>query len=535
MSEPRHPGRDPLPLDFYTRYGELDLEGRLLIRCDQQLAAGDLNEAWMALRQLLPRAPWLQTLCSDRWQQVLHGRRQHGASAERRLQAAIETESAQAVLERVLEQPSLEVVLLGCTPDLLLEGLLQQAVWDALVWLDPDAVQGDLPRAACWLDGFSRDRRPAPLRDLRLRGAQQHLADQGLAWVPRSQPLAPWTQAQQEAAEPADWPRCLQRSLARRFSQARQPLPAPNTASAEDSTAATVSLVLTIREDDSAEAIRGSLTSLLAAWSADGNGLAPAELVVAHPPLRPAQQAGLETAISALAAEAQARLQRIELVKRSGLALACNRALATCSADQLLVLRCGVLLEPGVISALQHALRDPQCRAAQPGLRSTEGQVVGLGYGIATAGQPGQALLHGQPWPATLPASSDQQTVLGSCWLLRRQELLAVGGWDPQYRDGLEDQDLCLRLIRHFGGHSTVCGQTIAVAPLAHGRLESSNDRDWNRCVFQDRWGSTLTADLAELAGRYGQELLGALPEPEAPANPSLRCTIGVLAPQSVS
>lgn len=525
------------PLEFYTRYGELDLEGRLLIRCDQHLADGNLEAALADLLALVPRAPWLQDVCAGRMQRLLTWRRQQGAVAELELSTTatgtqtITPELALAVLERVLQQPSLQVVVQGISPLLLLEGLLQQAVWDAQVWLDPRAVSDPsdsrLPEAACWLDGLSSDRRPAPLRPLRLRGAAKQLRQQGLAWVPRCQPLEPWSLSQQEAAQPADWPRCLQRSQSRRLLQAAAPRPAA--ASTDPSPAAlSLSLVLTISEGDAAEAIRSSIASLAAAELPSLR-----DLIVVHPPLRPAQQSGLSAALGELPAALQELLQQLELPRRSGAALACNRALASSRGDQLLLLRAGVRLEPGVVSSLQQALRDNGCRAVQPGLRSPEGRVVGLGYGFAAAGQPGQAVLHGSPWPEQLPAASRQQAVLGSCWLLRRQEVLAVGGWDPQYRDGLDDQDLCLRLIQRFGGHCLVCGAVTASAPLQQGEELRSDDRDWNRCVFQQR--GLATADLATVAHAYGHRLVGLLPEADAPVSASLRQQVGVLAAQPVA
>lgn len=521
------------PLEFYTRYGELDLEGRLLIRCDQHLADGNLEAALADLLALVPRAPWLQDVCAGRMQRLLTWRRQQEAVAERELRAAdaataeaITPATALAMLAKVLQQPSLAVVLQGISPLLLLEGLLQQAVWDAQVWLDPMAVSDPsdsrLPEAAAWLDGLSCDRQPAPLRPLRLRGAAKQLRQQGLAWVPRCQPLEPWSLSQQEAAQPADWPRCLQRSQSRRLLQAAAPLPAA--ASTDPSPAAlSLSLVLTISEGDAAEAIRSSIASLAAAELPSLR-----DLIVVHPPLRPAQQNGLSAALSELPAALQQPLQQLELPRRSGAALACNRALASSRGDQLLLLRAGVRLEPGVVSSLRQALSDNGCRAVQPGLRSPEGRVVGLGYGFAAAGQPGQPVLHGCPWPEHLPETSRQQAVLGSCWLLRRQEVLAVGGWDPQYRDGLDDQDLCLRLIHRFGGHCLVCTAASASAPLQQGEELKSDDRDWNRCVFQQH--GLATEDLADVARSYGHALVGLLPEADPPASASLQRQLGVLA-----
>lgn len=538
MSAPPHSGPDALPLHIYTRFGELNLEGRLLIHCDQRLSAGDPDGALKALLALRPRAPWLQHVCAGRMQQLLEWRYVQAKQPERELVAtdgAAAEPDADGVLERVLSQPSDQVVIRGCSPALLLEGLLQQAVWDAAVWLDPQAApSGSLPVTASWLDGVAADRQPAPLRELRLREAERHLLQQGLAWVPRRRPLPLRDADALEACQPADWPRCLHRSMGRRVLQAQliqslhgaQPsteLPKPELPNQE---LPSLSIVLTIDGSDSAEAIRRSLNSL---GKARQTALQPTtELLVAHPPLKPAQRTALE---SARANPALRDLQLLEIPKRSGVAMACNQALAASQGSQLFLVRAGVSLGSGVLPALQQALLDPACRAAQPALLSNDERLVGVGYGFARDGHPGQALLQGLASEVSLPASARVQAVQGSCWLLRRQEVLAVGGWDGQLFNGLEDQDLCLRLVQRFGGHCQVCCRTSATAPLEQGLEAGHSDRDWNRSVFLERWQSRGTADLAELAGAFGQQLVGLLPEANPPRAPQLRGCIGVLAP----
>lgn len=549
MSDP-NTGLADVPLDFYTRYGELDLVGRLLIRCDQHLAAGSMDAAFEDLLLLLPRAPWLEGICASRFQQVLEWLYRQQRQQKRILTTSADalgessTESgcgaqpAWEVLQRVLGQPSSEVVLQGWSHNLLLEGLLQQAVWDATVWLDPQVGcgPGDLPPAASLLDGLLDGRQPVPLRELRLRQAAHHLHQQGLPWVPRRRPLPPIAHAALEALQPADWPRCLQRNIQRRLWQLKCPLPA-----AASSREPGISIVLVVTEGDTAEAIGASLDSLITLWGHRSEGCAATEreattcreLVVVHPPLRRAQRAALEAAIAGMPEALQPLLQRHETPKRSGRSLACNQALTSCSGEHLLVVRAGATPHREVLTALLQALETDTCRAAQPALRSDAGRAVGLGYGYGNSGQPGQPLLHGLEWPINPPPFSHQQAVLGSCVLVRRHELLAVGGWDPQFRDGLEDQDLCLRLIQQFGGHCVVCTAISVQAPLEQGQPECNDDRDWNRCVFQQRWGQELRSDLAAVAAGYGYAVLGCLDEQNPPRWPAIRFSVGVLAPSA--
>ena len=545
MSALPPPGPASLPIDFYTRYGELNLEGRLLLLSAQQMVAGDHAAALQDLLTLLPSAPWLQDFCAGRMQQLLEWRYGQHSQAERVLPdrkqgAAATAESANAadldaaaLLVRVLSQPSAQVVLHGCAPELLLEGLLQQAVWDAEVWVDPQVVLVDtLPTAASWLDGLATDRCVAPLRELRLREAERHLRQQHqLAWVPRRRPLPMRDAAELEGYQPADWPRCLHRSMGRRWEQAQlmQGLEGALLTAEHNDPQPHLSVVLTINGSDAAEVIRCSLACLADAMQAERN--LGTELLVVHPPLKPAQRSALETA---MASPALSDLQLLEIPRGSGLALACNRALVASRGSQLLLLRAGVSLGRGVLAALLQAMEDPSCRAVQPALVSSDGRMVGLGYGFAQAGHAGQSLLHGQAVVAQWPAFTSVQAVLGSCCLWRRQELLAVGGWDGQFQNGLEDQDLCLRLIRHFGGYCRVRCSVRSTAPLGHGVEATHRDRDWNRQVFLERWQDRVSADLAELAGPFGYYLIGLLPELNPPSSSALSGWIGVLAPRPV-
>lgn len=541
MNAASHPNPEAPAVDFWTRHGELNLEGRLLIHCDQQFAAGNHGAALDDLLTLLARAPWLQALCAERTAQLLNWRYGQVRPTERHLLAPSEEDAAaddeaspdlHILLDRVLSQPSGAVVIHRATQALLLEGLLHQAVWDAAVWLDPEAIpNGSPPAAASWLDGLATamDRRPAPLRQLRLRGADRYLRQQGLTWLPRRQPLSACDKDKPEASEPADWPHCLRRSLERQLEHARQlrnpeqtrpPAETPN-----------LSLVLTINCDDSAEAISRSLTSLAEAWPDAGDHEEPGvtELLVVHPPLRPGQRIALEHTMVQLALR---NLQLLEVPKRVGLALACNRALAASRGSQLLVMRAGVSLNSSVLPALQQALSDPCCRAVQPVLLSGNRCIVGMGYGFAQPGQPGQPLLHGLTVSSRLAAQAPAlQAVQGSCYLLRRQELLAIGGWDVQFADGLEDQDLCLRLIQRFGGHCLVCTAVSADAPIEHGLEACHAERDWNRAVFVERWRHGVEADLAEHASALGYTLVGLLPESHPPKAAGLQRPVGVLAP----
>jgi GT2 family glycosyltransferase len=85
--------------------------------------------------------------------------------------------------------------------------------------------------------------------------------------------------------------------------------------------------------------------------------------------------------------------------------------------------------------------------------------------------------------------------LLGACWLVRRDLILAIGGFDPQIFLFYEDDDLCRRVIQT--GHSIVHvhgavarherGASSARAP---GRIFKARFHlAWSRLYMQKKWG----------------------------------------------
>jgi GT2 family glycosyltransferase/ADP-heptose:LPS heptosyltransferase/predicted SAM-dependent methyltransferase len=101
----------------------------------------------------------------------------------------------------------------------------------------------------------------------------------------------------------------------------------------------------------------------------------------------------------------------------------------------------------------------------------------------------------------------------GACLLVRRRDLLAVGGLDPEYRNGGEDTDLCFSFIDR--------GRTLLYCPTSvvfhhegysRGLRDLANPDDvYNRDRLRRRWGRYLVPDisdyclLAEIESAEGQ------------------------------
>lgn len=110
---------------------------------------------------------------------------------------------------------------------------------------------------------------------------------------------------------------------------------------------------------------------------------------------------------------------------------------------------------------------------------------------------------HGRPVhlypdkPADFPpanVSRDVQAVTGACWLVPRAVFERLGGFDPQFRNGHEDIDFCLRAAEQ--GYK-IC--YVAESVIYHhigsssGRFDNESE---NERYFSSKWQGRITPDL---------------------------------------
>jgi N-acetylglucosaminyl-diphospho-decaprenol L-rhamnosyltransferase len=204
---------------------------------------------------------------------------------------------------------------------------------------------------------------------------------------------------------------------------------------------------------------------------------------------------GADAAVAAIVAgRPPARLVKSE---NSGYGSGMNRGIAAIpdGTPFVLISNPDVVLTPTAIDALVHAAaRYPDGGAFGPLIRTAEGAVypsarrlpslrTGIGHALFTRIWPAN------PWSARyregIESYGDERVagwLSGSCILLRRSAIDAVGGFDDSYFMYFEDVDLCDRLasagwasyliptaeITHSGAHST--DQSSRTMMVAHHR-----------------------------------------------------------------
>ena len=177
-----------------------------------------------------------------------------------------------------------------------------------------------------------------------------------------------------------------------------------------------------------------------------------------------------------------------------GFARACNRGAEAARGDLLLFLNNDTVVRPGWLAALVAAAdSDPQvgvvgARLLYPGGERVQHAGLELRHGVPE--HAGRNL----PWDdPTVTRSRDLDMVTGACMLVRRQLFDELGGFDPEFVNGVEDVDLCLR-GRDRGYRVVYCADSIIEhhEGQTEGRFAHAQQ---NLQLFAARWGHRFGPD----------------------------------------
>jgi GT2 family glycosyltransferase len=181
--------------------------------------------------------------------------------------------------------------------------------------------------------------------------------------------------------------------------------------------------------------------------------------------------------------------------ERLGLAAACNNGVEAAAGEFLVFLNPDAISHPGWLDALvRYADRHRAAAAVGSKLLFPDGTVRHAGMVISQDCRP-RPLYTG--FPADHPAVNQSrrvQAVSGACMLVRRQPFDEVERFDPIFRNGYEDVDLCLRLGA-CGYEVHYCHESV----LTHlencsGAPQGMSERGTEH-LFLDRWENRVTPD----------------------------------------
>ena len=151
--------------------------------------------------------------------------------------------------------------------------------------------------------------------------------------------------------------------------------------------------------------------------------------------------AATRAALDAMALPAR----RIDLAARRSFSTVNNLALEAARGAFILTLNNDAFITPGLLESLVAALASPDVGAVGPFLLFPDGTPQEAGAGLDPGGYSGTAILNGFGW--ALPPLGTVQYISAACLMLRRADMLDIGGFDPAFAPAYgEDVDLCLRL-----------------------------------------------------------------------------------------
>ena len=178
-----------------------------------------------------------------------------------------------------------------------------------------------------------------------------------------------------------------------------------------------------------------------------------------------------------------------------GYAVGNNLAVGEVRGDTVVFLNNDTKVDPGWLRPLVTQLADPDVQAVQSLLLYPSGTIQSAGVVFPDCGGVPYAFLAGFPVEDAAGLERESFSALtGASLAMRFQDVVALRGFDPLFRNGMEDVDLCLRLARLRPGRCVVepASRVTHLESRTAGRFDKVV---MNRRLFLDRWDATAPRD----------------------------------------
>src|SRR6478672_1482504 len=246
---------------------------------------------------------------------------------------------------------------------------------------------------------------------------------------------------------------------------------------------------------------RGSVASVMAAGAPDGWAV---ECLV------------LDNGSGALTAQVLDSLERLHdgvrvlhVPANLGYALGNNLAVRHARGARVVFLNNDTVVQDGWLGPLVCRLDDPDVLAAQSLLLYPSGAVQCAGIAFPDTGGLPYPFLNG--FPVEDAAGVDRLSfaaLTGAALAMRFEDVVALRGFDPLFRNGMEDVDLCLRLAALRPGRCVV--EPASVVTHLESRSRGRFARVvGNRRLFLDRWRDATPRDDTRLWADRGFDVVG--------------------------
>jgi len=199
---------------------------------------------------------------------------------------------------------------------------------------------------------------------------------------------------------------------------------------------------------------------------------------------------------------AEVPMRVIELGSNKGFAEACNAGAKEARGDYVVFLNNDAFLRPGTIDELLATFAaNPDCGAAGPVMLNIDDSLQEAGCSIQPDGYP---VRHGREDPnfdlPSLPRFKPVDYVSGACLMVKRDEFLAMGGFQTKYSPAYyEDTDFCLRLLMR--GKRVYLASRTSCYHIENATSRDIEDGAWatrtseaHRAIFLQDWAPYLAS-----------------------------------------
>lgn len=199
----------------------------------------------------------------------------------------------------------------------------------------------------------------------------------------------------------------------------------------------------------------------------------------------------------------------VHTVVNHGFALGNNIGLNHAHGATIVFLNNDTEVDPGWLGPLVEPLRDPAVLGSQSLLIYPDGTIQSAGVVFPRGGGLPHVLL--QNFPVEDAEGLEAQplhALTGAALAMRFSDVVALRGFDPIFRNGMEDVDICLRLAQSRAGRFVVVpgSRVVHHESKTPGRFSKYVA---NRKVLLDRWTGRLPEDDVEAWGGRGFEVTG--------------------------
>ncbi|GAA3588520.1 hypothetical protein GCM10022198_10160 [Klugiella xanthotipulae] len=190
-----------------------------------------------------------------------------------------------------------------------------------------------------------------------------------------------------------------------------------------------------------------------------------------------------------------------------------NIAFAESSGDRVVFLNNDTEARAGWLASLRAALDGrPDILGVQPRLLYPDGSLQAVGTVFWDERTLPWHLLAGHPeYDAPDGLHAGFSAITAAAMMLRPEHVVENRGFDELYKNGYEDVDLCLSLVKRHSGSFAVCHD----ARVTHHESKSTGRARFaipNRELFLSRWRGALPVDAARFYAEVGFDIAAVMP-----------------------